>query len=105
VNYPLAPDLTRITEFKHILGDTGAGTTIVLEYPQDYDKNDPAKNIPYYPVFTIENQQRYQQYQALAAEYPQLVVLGRLAEYKYFNMDDAVANALAIFQSRLAGNC
>jgi len=102
VNYPLAPDLTRITEFKHILGDTGAGTTIVLEYPQDYDKNDPAKNIPYYPVFTSENQQRYQQYQALAAQYPQLLVLGRLAEYKYFNMDDAVANALAIFQSRLA---
>ncbi len=102
VNYPLAPDLTRITEFKHILGDKGAGTTVVLEYPQDYDKNDPAKNIPYYPVFTSENQQRYQQYQALALQYPQLLVLGRLAEYKYFNMDDAVANALAIFQSRLA---
>lgn len=100
VNYPLAPDLTRITEFKHILGDTGAGTTIVLEYPQDYDKNNPAKNIPYYPVFTSENQQRYQQYQALAAEYPQLVVLGRLAEYKYFNMDDAVANALALFSAK-----
>ena len=104
VNYPLAPDLTRITEFKHILGDKGAGTTVVLEYPQDYDKNDPVKNIPYYPVFTSENQQRYQQYQALAAQYPQLLVLGRLAEYKYFNMDDAVANALAIFQSRLANN-
>lgn len=98
VNYPNAPDFTRITEFKHILAESSDRTTIVTEYPQDYDKNDPERNIPYYPVFTTDNQQRFEQYKMLSAQYPQLVPLGRLAEYKYFNMDDAVANALEISQ-------
>lgn len=99
VNYPNAPDLTRITEFKHILGEQGNSTTIVTEYPQDYDKNDPQKNIPYYPVFTDDNQRKFEQYKVLAAQYPQLIPLGRLAEYKYFNMDDAVGNALIKFDT------
>lgn len=103
VNYPNAPDFTRITEFKHILAEQGNSTTIVTEYPQDYDKNDPQKNIPYYPVFTAGNQKRFEQYKTLAAQYPQLIPLGRLAEYKYFNMDDAVANALLIFSELKAG--
>mgnify|MGYP006185979803 FL=1 len=98
VNYPNAPDFTRITEFKHILAEPSDSTTIVTEYPQDYDKNDPERNIPYYPVFTADNQQRFEKYKMLSAQYPQLVPLGRLAEYKYFNMDDAVANALEISQ-------
>lgn len=97
VNYPNAPDFTRITEFKHILAEPSDSTTIVTEYPQDYDKNDPERNIPYYPVFTADNQQRFEKYKMLSAQYPQLIPLGRLAEYKYFNMDDAVANALKIF--------
>lgn len=99
VNYPNAPDFTRITEFKHILAEPSDSTTIVTEYPQDYDKNDPERNIPYYPVFTADNQQRFEKYKALSAQYPQLIPLGRLAEYKYFNMDDAVANSLNIFMS------
>lgn len=98
VNYPNEATFTRITEFKHILGEQSNSTTIVTEYPQDYDKNDPQKNIPYYPVFTAGNQQRFEQYKVLAAQYPQLIPLGRLAEYKYFNMDDAVANALEVSQ-------
>lgn len=97
VNYPNAPDFTRITEFKHILAESSDGTTIVTEYPHDYDKNDPERNIPYYPVFTADNQQRFEKYNALSAQYPLLTPLGRLAEYKYFNMDDAVANALQSF--------
>ncbi|MCD1599735.1 UDP-galactopyranose mutase [Rheinheimera aquimaris] len=97
VNYPNAPDFTRITEFKHILAESSDRTTIVTEYPQDYDKNDPERNIPYYPVFTADNQQRFEKYKELSAQYPQLIPLGRLAEYKYFNMDDAVANALQSF--------
>lgn len=107
VNYPNAPDLTRITEFKHILGEQSNSTTIVTEYPQDYDKNDPQKNIPYYPVFTDDNQRKFEQYKVLAAQYPQLIPLGRLAEYKYFNMDDAVGNALAtsMLLRREAGLC
>ncbi|GGW63443.1 UDP-galactopyranose mutase [Alishewanella tabrizica] len=104
VNYPNAPDFTRITEFKHILAEPSDSTTIVTEYPQDYDKNDPQRNIPYYPVFTGDNQQRFEKYKALSAQYPQLTPLGRLAEYKYFNMDDAVANALQSF-TELQKNC
>lgn len=96
VNYPNESTFTRITEFKHILGEQTGGTTIVTEYPQPYDKNDPQKNIPYYPVFTEENQQKFERYKALAAQYMRLILLGRLAEYKYFNMDDAVGNAIAI---------
>lgn len=101
VNYPNAPDFTRITEFKHILEEQANGTTIVIEYPQDYDKNVPERNIPYYPVFTADNQRCFEKYKALAAQYPQLISLGRLAEYKYFNMDDAVGNALACFDTLL----
>lgn len=97
VNYPNAPNFTRITEFKHILAESSDGTTIVTEYPQDYDKNDPERHIPYYPVFTADNQQRFEKYKSLSAQYSQLIPLGRLAEYKYFNMDDAVANALQSF--------
>lgn len=107
VNYPNAPDFTRITEFKHILAESSDGSTIVTEYPQDYDKNDPKKNIPYYPVFTADNQQRFEKYKTLSAQYPQLIPLGRLAEYKYFNMDDAVANSLKVFsevQIKNSGN-
>jgi UDP-galactopyranose mutase len=101
VNYPNEDTFTRITEFKHILGEQCNSTTIVIEYPQDYDKNDLQKNIPYYPVFTADNQEKFGQYKALAAQYPQLIPLGRLAEYKYFNMDDAVSNALQLFNQHI----
>ncbi|KOO58147.1 UDP-galactopyranose mutase [Rheinheimera sp. KL1] len=101
VNYPNEDSFTRITEFKHILGEQCSSTTIVTEYPQDYDKNDPKKNIPYYPVFTADNEEKFGQYKVLAAQYPQLIPLGRLAEYKYFNMDDAVSNALQLFNQHI----
>jgi UDP-galactopyranose mutase len=96
VNYPNAPELTRITEFKHILQEKSPSTTIVREYPQDYDRYDSAKNIPYYPMFTSDNLKRYDQYKQMAARYSGLIPLGRLAEYRYFDMDDAVANALTV---------
>ncbi len=93
VNYPNALAMTRITEFKHILKEQSAYTTIVREYPQDYDRHDKLKNIPYYPLFTTDNSARYGQYKTLAEKFPKLFPLGRLAEYRYFDMDDAVANA------------
>ena len=99
VNYPNEHAFTRITEFKHILQDKSASTTIVKEYPQDYDRHDPSKNVPYYPVFTEINQQKFAAYKSLVATFPQIIPAGRLADYQYYNMDDAVANALTQFLS------
>ncbi len=100
VNYPQDYDFTRITEFKHITGQRVPGTTIVREYPQDYDRLDARRNIPYYPVFQEENLERYRRYAEFACRFPNLTLVGRLAEYRYFDMDDIVARALEVFQNR-----
>lgn len=99
VNYPNEQAYTRITEFKHILNQATAATTIVKEYPQDYDRHDPAKNVPYYPIFNDTNQQRYDLYKGRVMGFPNIITAGRLADYKYYNMDDAVGNALQTFNS------
>ncbi|AWB67785.1 UDP-galactopyranose mutase [Saccharobesus litoralis] len=99
VNYPNEENFTRITEFKHILSQQLPSTTIVKEFPQDYDKSDPNCNIPYYPVFNEQSQAAYHVYANEIEKYPKIIALGRLAQYKYFNMDDAVKNALDIFSS------
>jgi UDP-galactopyranose mutase len=97
VNYPNEHAYTRITEFKHILNQSTSATTIVREYPQDYDRHDLAKNVPYYPIFNEINQQCFEQYKQMVHAFPNVITAGRLADYKYYNMDDAVDNALAIF--------
>lgn len=99
VNYPNEQAYTRITEFKHILNQVTTATTIVKEYPQDYDRHDSAKNIPYYPILNDKNQQRFEQYKQMVKAFPNVITAGRLADYKYYNMDDAVGNALKIFSS------
>jgi UDP-galactopyranose mutase len=91
INYPNDHDFTRITEFRHIHPSKSKGTTILKEYPQTYEKE---KNTPYYPIFTDENQKKYQRYLAHAQEFPNLILLGRLAEYKYYDMDDIVERVL-----------
>ncbi len=98
VNYPNEERFTRITEFKHIVPVETDNTVIVKEYPQDFDRHDPEKNVPYYPVFNQSNRQAHATYQALTQQFSNLVVLGRLADYKYYNMDDAVNNALSCFE-------
>ena len=103
VNYPNEETFTRITEFKHILPVDSDETTIVREYPQDFDRHDPEKNIPYYPVFKKENKQAYAVYRQLAQRFATLTVLGRLADYQYYNMDDAIERALSLFEERYAG--
>ncbi|QJR82881.1 UDP-galactopyranose mutase [Alteromonas pelagimontana] len=102
VNYPNEHAFTRITEFKHILPVDTVTTTIVKEFPQDFDRHDPKRNVPYYPVFNDDNQNRYNDYRALLQAFPTLTVLGRLADYRYYNMDDAVANALYVYRTRAA---
>ena len=95
VNYPNDYAYTRITEFKYLTGQSHAKTSIVYEFPQD-------EGDPYYPVPRPENAALYQRYQALADQTPGVTFVGRLATYKYYNMDQVVAQALAVF-SRITG--
>jgi len=95
VNYPNEHAYTRITEFKHIHPVKSPQTTILKEYPQNYVNG---KNIPYYPMPTEDSKKQYERYAALAQEIDNLVLLGRLAEYRYYDMDDIVARALDVFE-------
>ena len=90
VNYPDPADgnFTRITEFKHLTGQKHLGTSIVREYPTDDGE-------PYYPVPRPENEALYRQYQALADQEIRVSFVGRLAQYRYYNMDQVVGAALA----------
>ncbi|WP_428355695.1 UDP-galactopyranose mutase [Methyloprofundus sp.] len=97
INYPNDYDFTRITEFKHITQQITPGTTIVKEFPQDFDRNDPNKNIPYYPIFTDENKQKLDRYLDFAKQFENITLVGRLAENRYYDMDDIVARALQVF--------
>ena len=98
VNYPNKFNFTRITEFKHIHPATTEKTTILREYPQEYIRD---VNTPYYPMFTDENQKRYDQYAEYASKIKNLILVGRLAEYKYYDMDDIVARALEVFETEV----
>jgi UDP-galactopyranose mutase len=100
INYPNDYDFTRITEFKHISQQSIAGTTIVREFPQDFDRNDPQKEIPYYPVFTPENKEKLYRYLSFAEEFENITLVGRLAENKYYDMDDIVARALQVYKDK-----
>ncbi len=95
VNYPNEHDYTRITEFKHIHPVVTCKTTILKEYPRAYIRD---KNTPYYPIFTDENQIKYSRYASYASQIQNLIFVGRLAEYKYYDMDDVVARALEVYE-------
>ena len=89
VNYPQEHAYTRITEFKYLTGQKHAKTSIVYEFPR-------AEGDPYYPVPRPENAVLYKQYQELAEATPGVHFVGRLATYKYYNMDQVVAQALTL---------
>ncbi|MGB7401735.1 MAG: UDP-galactopyranose mutase [Arcobacter sp.] len=95
VNYPNDYDFTRITEFKHIHPTKSDKTTILKEYPQEYRIG---VNTPYYPIFTSTNQENYNKYLEYSKEFENLLLVGRLAEYKYYDMDDIVERALEFFK-------
>lgn len=97
VNYPNNYKWTRITEFKHFLSQKQMTTTIAYEFPQVYSKN---INEPYYPIPRKENEELYKKYLDEAKKIENSVIfLGRLAEYKYYNMDEIVGNALLKFEN------
>ena len=95
VNYTVDQDFTRITEFKHLTGQDLPGvTTIVKEYSRAYTGGEG--ETPYYAIINPENDALYAKYRAEADKYPNLHLLGRLAEYKYYNMDAIAARALEL---------
>ncbi|WP_428026155.1 UDP-galactopyranose mutase [Arcobacter sp.] len=98
VNYPNDYEFTRITEFKHIHPTKSDKTTILKEYPQEYKIG---KNTPYYPIFTATNQENYNRYLEYSKEFKNLVLVGRLAEYKYYDMDDIIKRALEVFDKEI----
>lgn len=87
VNYPNDHEFTRITEFRHLTGQQCAGTSIVREYPRSVGE-------PYYPIPRPENEALFKKYQALADLEPNVRFVGRLAQYRYYNMDQVVGAAL-----------
>jgi UDP-galactopyranose mutase len=96
VNYPNEHDYTRITEYKHLTGQTHAGTSITREYPV-------AAGEPYYPIPGTDNEALSQCYLARAAEEKGVTFIGRLAEYRYYNMDQVAAAALVAADKLLGG--
>ncbi|MFL5738751.1 MAG: UDP-galactopyranose mutase [Flavisolibacter sp.] len=96
VNYPNEQLYTRITDFKYLTGQKHQKTAIVYEFPK-------AEGDPYYPVPRPENAELYKKYQQLAASMTNTYFVGRLATYKYYNMDQVVAQALTTFKKIMQG--
>ena len=91
VNYPNEHAYTRVTEFKYLTGQKHAKTSVVFEYPKD-------DGDPYYPVPRSENAELYKKYQRLSGELKNVFFVGRLATYRYYNMDQVVAQALTLYK-------
>ena len=91
VNYPQTNDYTRVTEYKHLTGQQHAQTSLTYEYPSD-------KGDPYYPIPRPENAELFKRYESLALATKGVWFVGRLATYRYYNMDQVVGQALATFR-------
>ena len=91
VNYPQTHAYTRVTEYKHLTGQEHARTALTYEYPS-------AEGDPYYPIPKAENQELFKKYERLALATPDVWFVGRLATYRYYNMDQIVGQALATFR-------
>lgn len=101
INYTVSEDFTRISEFKYFSAqDIPDATTIVREYPRAYTGE--AGQIPYYAIISDENRAHYERYLELANAYPNFHPLGRLAEYRYYNMDVICLKALELADELLA---
>jgi UDP-galactopyranose mutase len=91
VNFPQTEDYTRISEYKHMTGQEHPKTSITYEYPA-------ADGDPYYPIPRPENALLFKRYERLALATPNVWFVGRLATYRYYNMDQVVGQALATFR-------
>lgn len=94
VAYPQEEGYTRITDYKKFSSPEVCGSSYAVEYPMAYRQEEGME--PYYPVLTEESQQRYGRYQVLADRIPNLLYCGRLADFKYYDMDQALERALTV---------
>lgn len=99
VAYPQVDGYTRITEYKKLPVQDKPGTSYAVEYPLPYREGE--KMEPYYPVLTEESQAQFAKYKALADRIPNLICCGRLADFKYYNMDQALERALQVCGSQI----
>ena len=95
VNYTTSHSFTRISEFTKFTCEPMDNTVIVKEYPKKFKKG---KNSPYYPIPIEKNYEHYAKYEEEAKQYKELYLLGRLATYKYINMDVAVKKAMELYE-------
>ena len=95
VAYPQEKEYTRITEYKKLPIQDKPGSSYAVEYPLPYCEGE--KMEPYYPVLTAESQEQYAKYATLAERIPNLIPCGRLADFKYYNMDQALERALSVY--------
>lgn len=101
VNYPVSQNFTRITEMGYLTQEWSEFTTIAIEYPKPYTRG---VSIPYYPVPRLENELVYKKYKEFAEKnIPNVFFAGRLGNYKYFNMDQAVEHALDLVDKLMMG--
>ena len=91
VNYPMTEAYTRISEYKYLTGQVHPKTSITFEYPS-------AEGDPYYPIPRPENAELFKKYERLAMATPDVWFVGRLATYRYYNMDQVVGQALATYR-------
>lgn len=94
VAYPQEEGYTRITEYKKLPVQAGPGSSYAVEYPLPY--RDGEKLEPYYPVLTAKSQKQYAKYKDLADQIPNLICCGRLADFKYYNMDQALEKSMEV---------
>jgi len=95
VNYPNENSFTRIIEWKHVLSTKNKTTSIMKEYPEEFN----GANERYYPILTQNGKELYQKYAKKSKKEKNVYFIGRLAEFKYYNMDQVVASALKLFDT------
>lgn len=101
ISYPQAAGYTRSTEYRKLMynDENAVGSVVATEYPLQYDKNAKVGNIPYYPVVTEESSAMYSKYRSEVEKYRNIFLCGRLAEFKYYNMDICIEHALQYFEN------
>jgi UDP-galactopyranose mutase len=100
LNFPNTRAYTRSTEMRWLTGQAHAKTSLYVEYPRPFESG---VNEPYYPIPQPRNAELFARYQAELAAAPDApIVLGRLGDYRYYNMDQAVARALSVFEQQIA---
>ena len=98
VNYPCNYDFTRIHEYKYYLDNKSIKTVIAKEYSQEFEQG---KNERYYPITSEENNAMYKKYLDMAKNIPNLYFLGRLGDYKYYDMDIAILRSIELFENEI----